>query len=223
MAVFDQYAAEYDSWYQEKKGSLIDRVETELAFSLLKLEKGMSVLDFGCGTGNFSIKLAKMGCKVTGVDVSEEMLKIARSKATEQSLAVDFILIDDSRPEFEDNTFDVAVSMATFEFIKDTGGALSELFRLVKPSGQVLVGTIARDSAWGELYRSEDIRNNSVFKYAEFWTFEDLAGWEKERLVETGECLFINPLSDEEEFNIDRENELKGKGKGGFVCALWRK
>ena len=71
MAVFDQYATDYDGWYNEKRGSFVDKVETELAFKLLEIKRGMKVLDFGCGTGNFSIKLDKMGCNVTGVDVSE--------------------------------------------------------------------------------------------------------------------------------------------------------
>ena len=39
----------------------------------MKPEKGMRILDVGCGTGNFSIKLAKMGLDVTGIDVSEKM------------------------------------------------------------------------------------------------------------------------------------------------------
>ncbi|TCS85230.1 methyltransferase family protein, partial [Keratinibaculum paraultunense] len=38
-------------------------------------------MDVGCGTGNFSIKLAKMGCEVVGIDVSKEMLKVAEEKA----------------------------------------------------------------------------------------------------------------------------------------------
>ena len=71
MAIFDQYAPQYDTWYDNKKGSFVDKVETELAFRLLKVEEGMKVLDCGCGTGNLSAKLAKLGCRVTGIDMSE--------------------------------------------------------------------------------------------------------------------------------------------------------
>ncbi|MFC1919860.1 class I SAM-dependent methyltransferase [Chloroflexota bacterium] len=223
MAIFDQIAEHYDSWYDDEKGSFIDRVETELAFRLLKIEKGMQVLDFGCGTGNFSVKLAKKGCRVTGVDVSEEMLKIARSKAVMQRFDIDFIRITGDELAFEDSYFDAVVTMATFEFIKDSLKVLAELFRVVKPGGQVLVGTIAKDSAWGEYYESESHQNDSVFKYAYFKTLQDLMSWKKDNLIGTGECLFIPPVSDEHEFNIDQENELAGTRKGGFICALWGK
>lgn len=223
MAIFDQIAEHYDDWYDTKRGSFIDKIETELAFKVLNVEKGMKVLDFGCGTGNFSIKLAKQGCRVTGVDISEDMLRIARSKAAKQKFDIDFIRIDGNNLAFSDNYVDAVVSMAAFEFIKDPLEVLAELFRVVKPSGQVLVGTIAKDSAWGEYYKLESHRNDSVFKHADFKTLQDLMGWERDKLIGTGECLFIPPGAGENEFNIEREKELAGTRKGGFICALWRK
>jgi ubiquinone/menaquinone biosynthesis C-methylase UbiE len=223
MAVFDQYAEEYDDWYDDTKGSFVDKVETELTFKLLEVKKGMKVLDFDCGTGSFSIKLAKMGCKVTGIDVPEEMLKIARAKAIEQNLDIEFIQSDINGLAFAYDNYEAVVSMATFEFIEHPSKTLTELFRVVKSGGKVIVGTIAKDSEWGKLYESEDARNNSVFKYATFLTLQDLMSWEKDKLIETGECLFIHPLVDEDEFCVDRENELTGERKGGFVCALWKR
>ena len=41
----------------------------------------MTILDAGCGTGNFSIKLAERGAHVTGIDLSTEMMAVAREKA----------------------------------------------------------------------------------------------------------------------------------------------
>ena len=63
MAVFDKKADDYDRWYESKLGKFVDKVETELAFSLLNPFPN-EILDMGCGTGNFSIKLAEKGCKV---------------------------------------------------------------------------------------------------------------------------------------------------------------
>ena len=51
------------------------------ALPLTSPEKHHRVLDVGCGTGNFSLKLAGYGCEVTGIDLSEEMLAQARHKA----------------------------------------------------------------------------------------------------------------------------------------------
>ena len=77
----------------------------------------MHVLDVGCGTGNFSLKLARMGLKVTGIDISDNMLKVAENKARAEGLIIDFINMDAHDMKFEDNSFDAVISMAVIEFI----------------------------------------------------------------------------------------------------------
>ncbi|HLV09456.1 MAG TPA: hypothetical protein VKY40_04540, partial [Halanaerobiales bacterium] len=62
MIFNQQEAQDYDEWYETRAGALIDQLETELVFRLLKPSRGEKILDAGCGTGNFSIKLAKKGC-----------------------------------------------------------------------------------------------------------------------------------------------------------------
>ncbi|MGB4440562.1 MAG: class I SAM-dependent methyltransferase, partial [Sedimentibacter sp.] len=106
MAIFDNVASDYDAWYTDKKGNFVDKVETDLAFKMIKVEKGMKVLDIGCGTGNFSIKLAKMGCIVTGIDISDNMLNIACQKAEEENLDIKFLHMDLNDLKFKENEFD---------------------------------------------------------------------------------------------------------------------
>jgi ubiquinone biosynthesis O-methyltransferase len=223
MAVFDDQAKTYDDWYKTKFGNFIDKVETDLAFRLFKPEKGMKILDIGCGTGNFSIKLAKMGCEVVGIDVSEEMLKKAEGKAKLEGLDIEFHKMDVYDLDFEDKSFDAVFSMAAFEFIKEPERAIDEMFRVAKEGAQILIGTINRDSKWGELYLSEDFQKNSVFKYAHFKNLEDLKSLKSEKLINSGECLFIPPYAEEDEISIEKENKLSKTEKGGFICALWRK
>lgn len=223
MAIFDKEAKSYDSWYKTKLGSFIDKVETDLAFRLFKPQKGMKILDIGCGTGNFSIKLAKMGCKVVGIDISDEMLNIAKEKAENEGLEIEFYNMDVYNLKFQDNYFDGAFSMAAFEFIKEPERAIEEIFRVVKKGSQIMIGTINKDSKWGELYLSEEFQKNSVFKYADFKTLDDLKKLRTEKLVKTGECLFIQPSASEDEITIENEERLSKTERGGFICALWIK
>lgn len=225
MALFDIIADSYDSWYETRPGSFADMVETNLAFKLFKVKKGMKILDAGCGTGNFSIKLAEMGCIVTGIDISEKMLAIAREKAEKKghSHNIEFRKMDLYNLEFEDETFDGVFSMAAFEFISEPEKALDELLGVVKKDGQVLVGTISRDSSWGKKYMSEEYRKNTVFEHAHFKTLEEMKNWKRENLIDAGECLFIPPDAEDNEFNMENEKKLAGKVKGGYICALWRK
>lgn len=225
MAIFDDAASDYDAWYTDKKGSFVDTVETDLAFRMINVEKGMNVLDIGCGTGNFSIKLAKMGCNVTGIDISDNMLEIAREKAAEKNLTIKFLHMDLNDLKFEENEFDAVFSMAAFEFVNDEDApkALKGMLRVVKEGGQVLIGTISGNSSWGKLYQDESFKKNTVFEHAEFKTLDDLKSWNKEKLVDSGQCLFISPLSPEEDYNYEKENELAEKTVGGYICALWKK
>lgn len=57
-------------------------------------KKPESVIDLGCGTGNITIPLAKMGCSVIGVDISEEMLAEAQRKAYSEEVSIPFFCQD---------------------------------------------------------------------------------------------------------------------------------
>ena len=224
MEIFDSSAKSYDSGYESRMGAYVDWVETELAFSLFPHEKGMRVLDVGCGTGNQSIKLARMGMQVTGIDKSIKMLEIAGEKAREKgNLSVDFQYMDAEKLEFEDDSFDGVISITAFEFLPDPEKVLKEMFRVVKKGGSILIGTINRDSSWGEMYTREGFRQNSVFKYANLKTMEDMRLWFPEKLRTIRQCLFIPPNAGEEEITMKREMELSETAKGGFLCALWVK
>ena len=223
MAVFDKIADEYDQWYETKLGKFVDEVETKLAFSLFQPKPGMHVLDAGCGTGNFSIKLAQAGCRVTGIDISDEMLEIAKKKAQKMNLDIDFQVMDIYHLQFEDYTFDAVFSMAAFEFIEKPQEASKEMYRVLKRDGQLLIGTIHKDSHWGKLYLSEAFQKDSVFRHAHFKTLEELKNLDSEHLVDSGECLFIPPDIPEEQISWEKEKEFSTRERGGYICALWKK
>jgi len=224
LALFDQEATNYNNWYETKMGKHADLVETDCAFNLFQVKPGMRILDVGCGTGNFSVKLARKGALVTGIDISEKMLAIARRRALQEKLEIDFQQMDNQDLRFPDHFFDSVLSMATIEFISDPPKMIREMFRVCKKEGHILVGTINRESDWGLLYQDPEFQKKvPVFKHADFKSPEDLSKIKEYALIEIRECLFISPDTPESEISLVKENELSSKNRGGFFCILWRK
>ena len=221
MTIFNEVATDYDQWYTTKMGRFVDDIETACAFELFMPQQDQKILDVGCGTGNFSIKLAEKGAIVTGIDVSEEMLSIARAKTG--GLPITYKNMDLYQLEFEDNTFDAVFSMAAFEFVEFPERALGELFRVLKPGGKLMVGTIHLDSSWGRLYTSDYFQKETVFKHAAFKTLEEMAAYAPERLKQIKECLFLPPDTPEEHISLESEKKFSVNNRGGFICLLWEK
>src|SRR4030065_1024204 len=94
---------EYDAWYKTSLGALCDKLEKELVFSLIAIKHGDAVLDAGCGTGNYTIELAKRGANVVGVDSSEEMLDRARGKAQKTGTEATFQVANAMNLPFPDS------------------------------------------------------------------------------------------------------------------------
>jgi len=87
---FDAHAPIYDeNVFTKNSLKEVDFLTEELA-----LKPGASILDVGCGTGRHSVELAKRGLKVTGIDLSAEMLKEAREKAKTAGVGVNWIRAD---------------------------------------------------------------------------------------------------------------------------------
>lgn len=109
MSVFGNYSNYYDQLYQDKDYP----AETEFIESLMKKYSNRNVktiLDMGCGTGGHAFLLAEKGYSVTGVDVSESMLSIAKEKAQKTKIPVHFFQADIC--DFNLNKkFDVIISM----------------------------------------------------------------------------------------------------------------
>jgi SAM-dependent methyltransferase len=81
----------------------------------LNFDRGLSVLDIGCGTGRHSIELAKRGYTVTGIDLSDSMLAKAREKAKQLQLSIRFAKHDARRLPFRAE-FDVAIMLCEGAF-----------------------------------------------------------------------------------------------------------
>jgi SAM-dependent methyltransferase len=89
-----------------------------------------ALLDVGCGTGAFSAALAELGWSVTGVDISEDQLRLARRRG------VTVIHTDATSLPFGDSTFDAAVSSWTHTDVDDFAAMLGEVARVLRPGAR---------------------------------------------------------------------------------------
>ncbi len=105
---------------------------------LWSLVEGPSVLEVGVGTG-MNLEFYRPELQVTAVDLTPRMLERARKRAQAMGTAVDLRLGDVQALEFPDGTFETAVATCVFCSVPDPVLGLSEMLRVVKPGGQVLL------------------------------------------------------------------------------------
>jgi ubiquinone/menaquinone biosynthesis C-methylase UbiE len=106
----------------------------------------LDVLDVGCGTCAMGLLFAEMGHRVTGIDLSGEMLAKAQRKADESGLFIDLRTGDAEHLPFEDGSFDVIVTRHLLWTLPNPEIALKEWFRVLTPGGMSLV----IDGVWND-------------------------------------------------------------------------
>ena len=111
-------------------------------FLLERVQAGERVLDVGCGEGQFAAELAKAGARVVGVDVAQEPLRRAR----ERDPQLDLRLTAPGRAwELEDASFDAVWAGEVIEHVADTAAWLSEIRRVLRSGGSLLLSTPAHE------------------------------------------------------------------------------
>jgi arsenite methyltransferase len=115
-------------------------------FALGALEPGEVVLDVGSGAGTDSLVAAQMvGAegRVTGIDMTPEMLAKARAAAAEMGTTnVEFVEGEVERLPFADATFDVVISNGVIDLIPDKDAVFAEIERVLRPGGRIQVADV---------------------------------------------------------------------------------
>ena len=97
---------------------------------------GLDVIDFGCGEGTNTRRFAKMGARMTGIDISERMIDHARKTEEVEPLGVQYAVSSYSQHSgFDDQSFDGVVSTMALMDGPDFDAAMTEAFRLLRPGG----------------------------------------------------------------------------------------
>jgi SAM-dependent methyltransferase len=135
----DKLRTEFNEWAQAGKGESMEQGHGPVgkqAIQLMRVPPDARVLDVGCGSGWATRLLAGYAVKgsVTGIDISDEMIRVAR----ESSSAVpntDFEVASADQLPFSDSEFTHAFSMESLYYYSDIGAALEEIHRVLQPRG----------------------------------------------------------------------------------------
>ncbi len=185
---------DYDSWYR---------------FLREYVKKKGTVLDLGCGTGEFVYRLVKDGYYVTGIDISEAMLRLAEKKVKDMGLEESCYkfkkenIINYVHPEKVDY---IICNFDTVNYLKNE----DEFIKFIKKSSENLKkgGFLIFDAVTDEIF--DEIFENGLFldeepEYTSIWRHEQLG--EKEHLVEID--LFIRQDEDDNVFRKYNDKQYK--------------
>ncbi len=180
---------EFNQWAEQGKGEEMEAHHisiTEQTLALMDLKPGDRVLDLGCGTGWTSRMMAKAVAdghkpgQVIGLDVADEMIRRARAASTDHENVM-FVVGSAQQVPWEENFFDKVLSVESFYYYADQERALSELFRVMAPKGELyILINLYRDNHYSLRWVEElqvPVQVHSEHEYLEMLkshTFEDV-------------------------------------------------
>ncbi len=135
--MFDNISPKYDA-LNHILSLNIDKIWRRKTIKKLKPFFPKTILDIATGTGDFAVAASKLGnVKITGIDISEGMLGVARKKIDKKTLSdkIGFIKADSENLPFKDNNFDAAIVGFGVRNFENLNKGLSEIQRVLKPGG----------------------------------------------------------------------------------------
>lgn len=133
----EQLRVEFNEWARAGKGDSMERGHRpvgEQAIARMNVSAEANVLDVGCGSGWAARLLAQNAGHVIGIDVSDEMIQVAREQSIEFA-NVEYQVASAENLPFPANTFTHAFSMESLYYYADIGKAMREIARVLQPGG----------------------------------------------------------------------------------------
>lgn len=130
---YDRYSSFYDALF----GTFFSPGRAAVVKGL-QLEDDAHILEIGIGTGA-SLELYPEQTKITGVDLSEDMLSLSERRAHQGGRAVDLRLMNAEKMDFPDNSFSHVVAMYVVSVSPDPAAIVREMVRVCKPGGELVI------------------------------------------------------------------------------------
>ncbi len=155
-------------WYARITGKDLSEFKALARRVAGELAERARVLEVAPGPGYFAIELAKLGeYKITGLDISETFVDLARENAREEGVIIDFRRGNVSSMPFNDRSFDWIVCRAAFKNFADPVGALREIYRVLAAGGRAVIIDLRKDAPKREIDAHVDKMNvgklNAIF------------------------------------------------------------
>jgi len=124
-------------------GQFIDRLD---------IRPGMKVLDVACGSGNLALLAAAKGADVTGIDIAENLIATAKERAAEADLDVTFDHGDAEAMPYDDESFDLVMTMFGAMFAPRPDVTAGELLRVCKSGGRIAMANWTPEGLAGKMF-----------------------------------------------------------------------
>jgi ubiquinone/menaquinone biosynthesis C-methylase UbiE len=167
-------AQRYRSWRDRSLGVITEHLELAAVLELLGPLEGKRVLDAGCGDGMYALAASERGALVTGIDLSTDMLAVARARGAASGLVVDWTPADVRAIPFPDASFDVVMAITLLCLVPDPMSAVRELSRVLAPGGRLMIGDLHVRSLWAIERRIRGWAGNAFWRGAHFWTANEI-------------------------------------------------
>jgi ubiquinone/menaquinone biosynthesis C-methylase UbiE len=172
----EQSTREFEKKYPNKTFYVVTREHRERTKEWISNNcvAGKVVLDFCCGEGGGAIRMAQVGAKVFGVDISEESLESGRAACAKYENQPEFIAMDAENLKFSDNYFDAIYAAGCFHHL-DLDKTYAELHRVLKPGGTIMC--------------NEALAHNPVFHYYRKRTPHLRTPWEVPHILKVPDIM----------------------------------
>lgn len=169
-----ELADSYARWRSSCLGQITDALEQQLLFKLLGPVAGKMLLDVGCGDGELASELARRGAIVTGLDVDPRMVAAAQRRSESEHTQLQLVEGKAEHLPFDNESFDYVLAVTVLCFVRDAEQAVTEMARVLKPGGYLVIGELGRSSLWAMHRRVRGWLGDVTWRAAKFRAASEL-------------------------------------------------